>query len=98
MVKHIILWKIKDEIKDKNKIKEDVKDSLEGLMGKIPGLLDICVEIMPLSTSTADIMLDSSFQDEESLKTYAIHPEHVKVADKYVRRFMGLRMCMDYGK
>lgn len=100
MVKHIILWKIMDGKTEEEKqvIKEGVKSGLEGLKGKIPGLLDIQVQIDALASSNADIMLDSAFEDEEALKAYAIHPEHVKVADNNVRPFMEVRMCIDYEK
>lgn len=41
MVKHVILWKLKDsyEADEKEQIKADIKAGLEGLAGKIPGLL-----------------------------------------------------------
>lgn len=98
MVKHIILWKINEEMtaEEKAEIKKGVKTGLEGLKGKIPGMLDIHVVTEGLATSNADIMLDSSFESEEALKGYAVHPEHVKVADNNVRPFMAVRMCMDY--
>ena len=41
-------------------------------------------------------MLDSSFADEEALKGYAVHPEHVAVADGKVRPFTKTRVCMDF--
>jgi hypothetical protein len=41
-------------------------------------------------------MLDSSFTDEESLKGYAVHPEHVAVADGAVRPYTKTRVCIDY--
>ena len=46
MVKHIILWQLKDELSDSEKIsvKAGIKDSLESLMGEIPGLLEIKVQ------------------------------------------------------
>lgn len=98
MVKHVILWKINEEksAEEKAEIKKGVKTGLEGLKGKIPGMLDIHVITEGLATSNADIMLDSSFESEEALKGYAVHPEHVKVADNNVRPFMAVRMCMDY--
>ncbi len=98
MVKHVILWKINEEksAEEKAEIKKGVKTGLEGLKGKIPGMLDIHVVTEGLATSNADIMLDSSFESEEALKGYAVHPEHVKVADNNVRPFMAVRMCMDY--
>ena len=36
----------------------------------------------PLASSNADVMLDSVFESEEALKAYAVHPEHVAVADE----------------
>lgn len=41
-------------------------------------------------------MLDSSFADEDSLKGYAVHPEHVAVADGKVRPYTASRVCLDY--
>lgn len=98
MVKHIILWQLKDEFseEEKKKIKAGVKEGLEGLAGKIPGLLDIHVQIEGLASSNADMMLDSSFEDEVSLKGYSVHPEHVKVADGKVRPYTKSRSCLDF--
>ena len=98
MVKHIIIWTLKDEYssEEKAKIKLGIKNGLEGLMGKIPGLIDIKVNIDGLSSSNADLMLDSSFENEEALKGYAIHPEHVAVADNLVRPYTAQRSCLDF--
>ncbi len=98
MVKHIILWTLKNEYSDEQKkeIKKDIKAGLEGLKGKIPGLVDIQVNIDGLASSNADLMLDSTFEDEASLKGYAVHPEHVAVADGKVRPYTAIRSCLDY--
>ena len=98
MVKHIILWQLKDEYsqEEKDAIKAEIKTGLEALQGKIPGLLDIKVQIAGLASSNADLMLDSSFEDEAALKGYAVHPEHVKVADEKVRPFTKTRSCLDF--
>lgn len=96
MVKHIILWTLKDELEEKEKIKANIKEGLENLLGKIPGLIDIKVNIIPLDSSNADLMLDSTFTDEAALKGYAVHPEHVAVADNSVRPFTATRCCMDF--
>lgn len=100
MVKHIILWKLKEDIDDAEKevIKSEIKAGLEGLKGKIPGLMDIHVQTESLESSNADLMLDSTFEDEKSLKDYAVHPEHVKVADSKVRPYTVTRMCLDFEK
>ena len=98
MVKHVILWQLKDELSEdeKLKVKADIKAGLEGLAGKIPGLISIHVQTEKLASSNADLMLDSSFEDEASLKGYAVNPAHVAVADGVVRPNVKARVCMDY--
>ena len=98
MVKHVILWTLKDEYEgeEKEKIRNGIKEGLEGLKGKIPGLLDIKVNTNPLKSSNCDLMLDSSFQDEAALSGYSVNPAHVEVADTKVRPFTKSRVCMDY--
>ena len=44
MVKHVILWKLKEEHNNIS-VKMGIKENLEGLMGKIDGLVEIKVEI-----------------------------------------------------
>jgi hypothetical protein len=95
MVKHVILWKLKEDANNMA-VKQGIKDGLEGLMGKIEGLVEIKVEINGLSSSNADVMLYSVFENEDALKNYAVHPEHVYVADTFVRPFTEVRMCMDF--
>ena len=98
MVKHIILWQLKDELsaEEKKVIKAEMKESLEALVGKVPGLLDVKVQIEGLASSNAEVMLDTSFVDEAALKVYATHPEHVAVADGKVRPYTKTRMCLDF--
>ena len=98
MVKHIILWQLKDELDaaQKAEVCAQIKKGLEGLAGQIPGLLEIHVQTEKLASSNADLMLDSSFADEEALKGYAVHPKHVAVADGVVRPNTKTRTCIDY--
>ena len=95
MVKHIILWKLKEE-HNTVAVKEDIKCGLEALQGVVPGLLEIAVQIEKLPSSNADVMLYSVFESEEALKGYAVHPAHVAVADGKVRPFTETRMCLDF--
>ena len=69
MVKHIILWNLKDEANTVG-VKNDIKTNLEALKGKIPGLLEIKVCIEPLASSNCDVMLYSEFESEDALKAY----------------------------
>ncbi len=96
MVKHVILWKLKDGLEDPAAIKAAIKAGLEGLKGVVPGLLEIAVRTEGLASSNADLMLDSSFESEAALKGYAVHPAHVAVANGKVRPFVQTRLCLDY--
>ncbi|MCR5361784.1 MAG: Dabb family protein [Bacteroidales bacterium] len=99
MVKHIILWKLCDDLSDAEKeaVKQGIKAGLEGLKGQVPGLLDIHVHIVGrLDSSNADVMLDSTLESVEALKGYAVHPAHVAVADSKVRPFTAQRTCLDF--
>ncbi|MBQ2579240.1 MAG: Dabb family protein, partial [Lachnospiraceae bacterium] len=60
MVKHVILWTLKDELsaEEKQQVKAGIKEGLEGLAGKIPGMTEIHVYTNGLETSNADLMLD----------------------------------------
>lgn len=95
MVKHIILWTLKDEFNN-DEIKKDMKESLEALKGVVPGLLEIEVQIEKLESSNVDVMLYSVLESEEALKGYAVHPAHVEVADTKVRPFTSSRSCIDF--
>lgn len=98
MVKHVILWQLKEELSDAEKaaIKADIKAGLEGLAGQIPGLVEIHVNINALPSSNADLMLDTTFESAEALKSYSTHPAHVAVANSKVRPYYKNRVCLDY--
>ena len=98
MVKHVIVWTLKEELsgEEKEKVKRGIKEGLEGLKGKVPGIVEIKVYTEGLASSNADLMLDSTFEDEEALKGYAVHPDHVAVADTKVRPYAKIRSCFDF--
>ena len=85
-------------LKDKKQaVKEGIKTWLEGLVGKVPGLIDVKVNISGrLASSNADVMLDSTLESEEALKGYAQHPDHVAVANETVRPYTVQRSCLDF--
>lgn len=99
MVKHIILWTLKDSLSEEEKIqiKKSIKEGLESLQGVVPGLTDIKVQIDGrLASSNADLMLDCTLESEEALKGYAVHPAHVAIANSRVRPSTAIRSCLDY--
>ena len=98
MVRHMIIWTLKDEYSEAEKavIKQGIREGLEGLHGKIPGLVRIQVLTNGLASSNADLMLDTLFEDEQALRGYSVHPLHVAVANGKVRPFTKIRSCFDY--
>ena len=92
MVRHVIVWTLKEEYS------EDEKAGIKagGLKDKVPGIVEIRVNTEKLDSSNTDLMLDSLFENEEALKGYAVHPEHVKVANEKVRPYTSIRSCFDY--
>ena len=88
---------MKSDIVNKEKIAADIKSGLESLEGRIPGLISIHVQsdnILP--SSNADIMLDSCFESHDALKNYAVHPNHLAIANSAVRPFTEVRLCLDF--
>lgn len=98
MVKHIILWKLREDIEKTEipTVKNNAKAALEGLFGKIDGLCEIRLKTEGLPSSNADIMLITVFKDEERLKGYQKSPLHNAAADKYVRPYTAQRLCFDF--
>ncbi len=98
MVKHIILWQLNDEFNcdEKSDIKQGIKKNLEDLKGQIDGLIDIKIITEGLESSSADLMLDSTFESKDALKNYASHPKHVAAANGFVRPYTKTRLCLDF--
>ena len=68
MVKHIILWTLDPALSDEEKatVKAGIKAGLEGLVGQVPGLIDVKVHTEGrLASSNADVFLDSTLDSEE---------------------------------
>ena len=91
MVKHIILWTLNPELSEEEKqaVKAGIKEGLEGLVGQVPGLLDVKVHIDGrLASSNADVMLDSTLESAEALDGVG--------ADFAVRPYTVQRSCLDF--
>jgi len=98
MVNHIVMWNFKPEIKEEEKeaLKNEMSKQLNALVGKVPGLLSVQFVSNPLASSTHEIALVTTLEKAEDIAVYATHPEHVKVADLYVRPYVTNRACLDY--
>lgn len=98
MVRHIILWQLKEEfsLRRKQQIAVDAKAALEALNGQIEGLVQLRVQIQLMDSSNADMMLESTFASKEALEAYQKHPLHMAAADTFVRPFVRARLCGDF--
>ncbi len=98
MVHHIVMWKFKPEIAEEEKevLKKNMAENLSALVGKVPGLLTVDFVEQPIPSSTHDVALVTTLEKAEDIAAYAVHPEHVKVADTYVRPYVTERACLDY--
>lgn len=98
MIKHVILWQLKDELTDDQKaaVKAEIKERLEALEGQIPGLLYVKVAIDPMPSSNTDVYLDSAVEDAAALDVYQNHPAHVAIKNDLIMPNAKTRLCMDY--
>jgi len=98
MVKHIVLWKLKEELskEEKDKVKKEIKEGLLGLKDKIKEIVEIKVNTEGMEGSTVDVLLDTVFENEEALKAYAAHPDHIAIGMAKIKPFMAERICYDY--
>lgn len=97
MIRHIVMWNLKEEFTDEEKKKAavQIKEVLEPLRTKVPGTTALSVVINKQETSNRDIMLIATFESVEALKGYIEHPAHVE-AGKYVRSVTCDRACIDF--
>ena len=80
MVVHIVMFRFKEENKERNIAK--VQDKLEMLEEKIDVLKTMEIGInFNESERAMDLSLYSTFETQEDLQAYAVHPEHLKVVE-----------------
>lgn len=98
MIKHIVMWKLKDEALGNNKLENAklIKDSLEALTDICDGVVTLEVGIDTLKTEQSyDVVLVSVFEDEKAYQEYAVHPEHQKVVT-FIKEVAKARIAVDY--
>ena len=91
MVKHIVVYKLKEEV-NKDEAVKIIASVLEPLVGQIPGLKHLEVR---LSFNGMDYALYSEFESREALENYAVHPLHVAAKEKF-HHYIGTRVAADY--
>lgn len=98
MVKHIVMWSLKESAEGRRKDEniEEMKARLEGLKDKIGEIQCLEVGINFNETGDAfDMVLYTEFENREALDIYQNHPEHIRVRD-FVRSVRLERKVVDY--
>lgn len=97
MVKHIVLFKLKDDASADAKLAamHAFKDAIEALPVKIPFIRKIEVGLNINPAETWSIALYSEFDTLDDVKRYAVHPDHV-AAGKLLAEVKESRACVDY--
>jgi len=95
MIKHIVFWKIKEDL-DLAGVYEEMKIRVEAMNGEIPGLMHVELgRDLNGSDVAYDIALYSEIESKDGLKTYQDHPKH-----QFVKEFIGAvtseRCMVDY--
>ena len=77
MVKHIVLFKLKDEVSAEEKlvVMNKFKEAIEALPAKIPVIRKVEVGLNMNPGETWNIALYSEFDTLEDVKFYATHPD-----------------------
>ena len=98
MVKHIVMWTLKDSAEGRSKSESLVlmKERLEALVSRIDGIRHLEVGLNFMDSEDAfDIVLYSEFDSREDLEAYRVHPAHVEARD-FIRGVREERRVVDY--
>lgn len=97
MVKHIVLFKLKDEVSADVKLAamHSFKEAIEALPAKIDVIRKVEVGLNINPSETWSIALYSEFDTLDDVKFYATHPDHV-AAGKLLAEVKESRACVDY--
>ena len=93
MIKHVVMWKFKEENKEENlKKARAMLLALPAVIGELKKM-EVHFDITH-SDMSMDMMLDTEFLSVEDMKTYAVHPEHLKVSE-FIRSVVESRVVLD---
>ncbi len=97
MVKHIVMWKLKEEAHGNDKVTNArlIKERLEALNGQISGLIRLEVGIDFLGEGNLDVVLCSELENRKALDTYQNHPLHQALLP-FVKEAVTERKAVDY--
>ena len=98
MIKHIVMWKLKDQAEgaDKAANMARMKALLEGCRNLVAGMGAFEVGLAtPGLEATYDLVLYSEFDSTAALDAYQHHPQHVAIKP-FIGAVRAERQCVDY--
>lgn len=98
MIKHIVFWRLKESAHGNDKATNArlIKAQLEGLRGRIPGLLKLEVGFDFIHAETSsDLALYTEMESRAALEAYQVHPLHAAVAG-FIKEAVSERRAVDY--
>lgn len=98
MIKHIVMWKFKDEAEGKTKDEnmEYASSHLYALKNMIPELKGIEIgKDITHGDMSFDLALITEFESVKDLDTYRYHPDHLNVAG-YIKKTVFERATIDF--
>ena len=98
MIKHVVMWKLKDEAEGRNKSK-NMKLVMKSLLNLIPVIsqinsLEVGENFNP-ADAAFDLVLISTHTDQKALSAYMDHPDHKKVA-VFIGKVVADRKVVDF--
>jgi len=98
MIKHIVFWRVKnrEDATSREENARAIKEKIDGLRGKIPGMLHVEGGVDFNQSETAcDVVLYSEFESREALDGYQDHPAHLEIV-KFIGERRTERRTVDY--
>ena len=97
MVKHIVLFKLKETLtnEEKSDVMNRFKTAIEALPEIIKSIRKVYVGLNTNPDEKWDICLESEFDTLNDVKAYAAHPSHVAAAS-ILKEAKQDRACCDY--
>ena len=93
MIRHVVMWKFKEEGKAENmEHAKEILYALRSVIGEIRRM-EIGFDVSKTDMSY-DMMLLTEFDSLSDLKTYAVHPAHLKVSE-FIRSVIETRVVLD---
>ncbi len=99
MIKHIVIWKLREfsSREEKAKTAQNLRSKLLEMQEAISEIQSVEVGINndKASSSNYDVILITRFKSWSDLKAYKVHPAHQELIE-YLQNIRELRVAIDY--